>query len=93
MNSSINLNVNYGGKIGTQTSYIKDFQNSLNYPIRNDVMPVFVKAFDPYGPFGNYVKFFNNYTSISKKSSLTSNYISSSNLKPSSRYRPKFVDT
>ena len=91
--NSVNVNVNYGGKIGTQTCYVKDFQNSLNYPIRNDVMPVFVKAFDPYSPYGNYVKFFNNFNSISTKSSITSNYIlSSSDLKPSARYRPKFVD-
>ena len=93
MNSSINVNVNYGGKIGTQTSYIKDFQNSLNYPIRNPYLSLFVKAFEPYSPFGNYVKTFNNFNLISKKSSITGNYISSSNLKPSCRYRPKFVDT
>ena len=90
--NSINVNVNYGGKVGTPTCYIKDFQNSLNYPIRNVVLPVFVKAFDPYGPYGNYIKFFNNYTSVSTKSSITGNYIPSSNLKPSSRYRPKFID-
>lgn len=88
----MSINVNYGGKTGTQTCYIKDFQNSLNYPLRNPYLPVYVKAFEPYSPFGNYVKIFNNFNSISSKSSITGNYISSSNTKPSSRYRPKFVD-
>ena len=88
----MSINVNYGGKTGSPTCYIKDFQNSLNYPIRNVQLPVYARAFVPYPPYGNYIKIFNNFNSISTKSSISGNYISSSNLKPYLRFRPKLVD-
>jgi hypothetical protein len=65
-------NANYGGKISNRTSYIKDFANSINYPIRNAYLPIFVKATTPYSPLGTFIKSFNNYDKIIRLSSLSS---------------------
>ena len=72
VNSNINSNTNYGGKISNKTGYIKDFVNSINYPIRNAYLPMFVKATTPYSPLGYFVKSFNNYDKIITLSSLSS---------------------
>jgi hypothetical protein len=70
---SSNANINVGGKIQNSTSYIKRFANSLNYPIRNAVLPIFAKAIAPYPSLGMInIKSFNNFDSTSQISSLTS---------------------
>ena len=66
------VNVNYGSKIANTTSYIKRFQNSLNYPIRNANLAIFVKATPPYPSLGYYnIKSFNNFDRTTLASSLT----------------------
>lgn len=67
-----NSNVNYGGKVATPSGYVKDFQTVLNYPIKNPHLSVFVRAFPPYTPVGNYIKIFNNYDRNSTISTLSS---------------------
>jgi hypothetical protein len=63
-------NVNFGGKIASATGYVKQFQNILNYPIRNAMLPAYVKSYTPYPSLGNYIKDFNNYDRILVKSSI-----------------------
>jgi hypothetical protein len=59
----MNKNVNYGGKQENSTGFVKDFNNDLNYyPLKKPYMFMFVKAFPPYSPIGNYIKNLNNYT-------------------------------
>lgn len=70
--SNTSANVNYGGKISNSTAYVKRLTNSLNYPIRNGYLPIFVKATAPYPSIGYYnIKSFNNFDSTSQVSSLS----------------------
>ena len=72
-NTNTNTNINIGGKIQNSTSYIKRFANSLNYPIRNAVQPIFAKGISPYPSLGFInIKSFNNFDSTSQISALTS---------------------
>ena len=66
----MNKNVNFGGKIATPTGYVKEFKDSLNYPLRNTMLPAYAKAYSPYPPLGNYIKTFNNYDRIILESSI-----------------------
>jgi hypothetical protein len=71
---SASANINYGGKISNSTAYVKRLTNSLNYPIRNGYLPIFVKASSPYPSIGIYnIKSFNNFDSTSPLSSLSNN--------------------
>jgi hypothetical protein len=63
-------NVNFGGKIQSPTGYVKGFQNGLNYPLRNAMLPAYVKVYSPYPSLGNYIKYFNNYDRIIVQSSI-----------------------
>jgi len=65
-------NINFGGKITSPTGYVKGFQNSLNYPLRNAMLPGYTKSYLPYPSLGNYIKDFNNYDRIIVQSSLES---------------------
>jgi hypothetical protein len=56
-----NNNINYGGKKGTPTSYVKNFQDNLIYPLKTPYLQMFVKAAPPQESTGNYIKNFNNF--------------------------------